>query len=294
MVFRLDGPVGPLYGPPAPAPTSGSEGPLTPEDVQRILAEGIVAPGEGALPATFAERLPQVWLGYNPPFGDHRPQDRETPGYTPPKESRVADLPDAEMMVYEWYGTDAYDKWGDFLAEHGIIEKDESRDFDTLNKWWVTAANQSSLFYSIGRNFTPWDVIEGFGKDSGGRRGSGGGGGGGPRTVTSTSVDLTDPDTARAIVNSALSDRLGRAANDEEVSTFLNVLNSAERANPTVTTSHYSGDGSSVSSTTTGGIGATGKQQLAVDEALENPEYGAYQAASTYYNALIQALGSPL
>lgn len=80
--------------------------------------------------------------------------------------------------------------------------------------------------------------------------GGGGGGGGGPRTVTQSSVNLTSREGAMQILQNALAQELGRKPTDTELTRFTRALNRKEAANPTVTTTHYSGDGSSVSSKT--------------------------------------------
>lgn len=282
MAFRTDG----LIGPPPEAP-SGTTVSADPSDFAKAL-EGLsrltpsAATEEGP-----RQRLPEVFMG------DHergRLREWDTSGYDPASSARVLELDAASNLLYEWFGTEEFDAWGDLLVEQGWVDEADSRDFDTLNRVWQMAITKSAQFTEAGRNLTPWDVVT-LMSPLGGSGGGRGGSGGGPTTTVSTSVNLTDPDTARAIVNRALSAKLGRAANDEEVASFISVLNSAERAAPTTTTSTRSADGSRVSSTTTGGIAAPGREQLAIDEAMENPEYGAYQAASTYYNALISALG---
>ena len=52
------------------------------------------------------------------------------------------------------------------------------------------------------------------------------------------------------ILQNALAQELGRKPTDTELTRFTRALNRKEAANPTVTTTHYSGDGSSVSSKT--------------------------------------------
>lgn len=93
------------------------------------------------------------------------------------------------------------------------------------------------------QNVTPVDafqmIVSDMSKASGGGRGGAGGGGGaaGPTTTTttSTSVSLTDPGSARALVNKSLTDYLGREATEAEQEKFLQALNAAERRSPTVT-----------------------------------------------------------
>lgn len=81
--------------------------------------------------------------------------------------------------------------------------------------------------------------------------------------------------------------RMGRAPTDAELSNLTAALQTAQRSNPTVTS--YNADGTST--TTAGGLDA---QQYLSDQAMQMPEYGAYQAAAFYYPLLPQAIQSPV
>jgi hypothetical protein len=202
----------------------------------------------------------------------------------------------ARNLIYAWYGTDKFSQWAQTLMSLGIIGEDEQSDIQALSAVWNDAVDLSIAMSVNGRKVSPWDAVKAL-AESKSYKAAGGGSFTGTRTSTSTSIDLTDPATAKAIVNDALSQRLGRAATEEELATLRGVLNAAERAAPTVTTSsttYQDGDAVSQSSTTSGGLTGAGRQQLILDEAMQKPEYGAYQAATTYFNALMQAVQSPV
>lgn len=142
--------------------------------------------------------------------------------------------------------------------------------------------------------------------DEGG--GSGGGSGGGraaapalPKTYSETtkSVDLTSPITARKLLRQAIQERIGRAPTAAEFQTFIAALNKAERDNPTVRTTKYELNDTTRQygvdkQTTKGGIDAPGfVEEYAEDNPQFKKEHGAYQAASTFFNALLQAIGAP-
>lgn len=219
---------------------------------------------------------------------------------------RLKPLADAQAEFYRWSDTERQ-RWGQHLTALGLIDEDEAEDYATLKGMWDDIVGETANFTTAGKRLTPWEVAE---LVAGGERGatrrraagSGGGSGGGARfsgtkSQTARSVDLTDPATAKALVNDTLSRFLGRDATDEEVATFRGVLNSAEQANPTVTTSsttYADGDAVSQSSTTSGGLNGAGKQQLLTDQARALPEYGAYQASTTYAEALFAALAAPV
>lgn len=113
-----------------------------------------------------------------------------------------------------------------------------------------------------------------------------------PKTITQTSsqTQLSTSADARAIYQTAAQQLLGRDPTSEEVSGFLTLLNSQERSNPqiTTTTSNYDAEGklTTQSSVSEGGLSAEARNLAATDMAKQNPEYGAYQAATTYMDAL--------
>jgi hypothetical protein len=237
------------------------------------------------------------------------------PGVILTDDVRPAD--DVAGMVAEWYGTPAFDRWGQHLLKLGLIDPGDETSFEILDEAWRDAVALASRF-PPSKRITPFEAARLMAKTGGAAARSGGGRGGGggsrygtareaaftgARTVTSRqqNVDLTDPKTARAIANDALSQYLGRAATDEEITAFTASINAAERANPTVTdtttTANYvEGEqtSQSSSSTTSGGVTAAARNQIVADAAMQKPEYGAYQAASTYWNALLQSIGAPV
>lgn len=120
----------------------------------------------------------------------------------------------------------------------------------------------------------------------------------GPRmkTTTSTSADLTDPATARAIATSVFQSLLGRDPGQGEISAYAAALAQSEQQNPstTTTTTQYdptTGEATNSANVTTGGITDQGRQLLAEDQIKKGKEFGATQAATTYMNALESAVG---
>lgn len=138
-------------------------------------------------------------------------------------------------------------------------------------------------------------------------------------TETATQVDISNPEQSRALVQNVLSQALGRWATGAELEEFVGTLNAYQRNNPSTSTrtttvapetrtqtTTESPDGSQSSSTsvqggesnssTTNQQGATaeGGQQLLLENAMESPDYGAYQAATTYYQALLGVLDAPV
>jgi hypothetical protein len=139
-------------------------------------------------------------------------------------------------------------------------------------------------------------------------------------TETATQVDISNPEQSRALVQDVLSQALGRWASGAELAEFVGTLNTYQRENPSTSTrtttttpqtstqtTTESADGTSQSSDTSTvggessssvvnqqGASAEGAQQLLLENAMEQPDYGAYQASSTYFTALLGALAAPV
>ena len=185
---------------------------------------------------------------------------------------------------------------GDYLVSVGYLPASKAHDYNSLRTAWNDVIEQGAAFTAAGKFLTPKDVAKlmARGSDS---SGSGSGGYTGTKSATSKSVDLTDPETAKAMVNDILSNALGRAALPEELATFRQTLNAAEKANPVTTTTtgtYQDGDQVSQTSTRSGGLDSAGKQQVLLDEAKKTPEYGAYQAARMVLGWLGQAIAAPV
>jgi hypothetical protein len=115
------------------------------------------------------------------------------------------------------------------------------------------------------------------------------------KTTTQTNVNMTDPATARAIATKVFQDLLGRDPGQGEISAYAQALSQSEQQNPstTTTTTQYdptTGEATNSSSISEGGMTADGQALLASDEIKKGKEYGATQAATTYQNALEQAV----
>ena len=170
---------------------------------------------------------------------------------------------------------------------------------------WERAINISANSYYYGGEANAITPIEAFelvvadmASGSGGGRGGGGAGGGysGPVTTTqtSTNVNLTDPGTARQLVNRTLAETLGRDATSQEQERFLEALNMQERRSPTVTRQTVT--------TTPRGVARTEVEQEVMTQGGFNPaqfaeefaesQEGAaeYQAATNLMDAFIGAL----
>lgn len=216
-------------------------------------------------------------------------------------------LPQAEMRFTA--GTSYYDKtdklsqvsnqyynWDQktkdkFLTQLSLAGYDTNslKDSD-IAKLWGGYAEQAASYYSAGVKLTPWDILskdreqrESYLKT--------------PRTVTQTQTtsSLSTGADAHALFLQAAQSLLGRDPTKSEVSSFQKALNAYEQKNPTVstTTSNYVGDTlQSQNTSTKGGVTDAARGLIATEDIKADPEYGAYQAATTYFGALQDMIGS--
>ena len=92
-----------------------------------------------------------------------------------------------------------------------------------------------AFFDSASYSDMPWDEYLDYRVETdGGLYGTGSGGGGGGPT---TQIYLSSESQAAQMLDQAFTQYLGRTASDEEVTTWTQLLNEAQRANPAVTTS---------------------------------------------------------
>lgn len=120
---------------------------------------------------------------------------------------------------------------------------------------------------------------------AGGSGGGGGGGGGYSGPVTSTQVQLSSASDAEFLVDQALTNYLGRQADEQERENFWALLKKGQAANPTTTVT-TPGVGSS-SSVTTGGFN---EQQAATEFALSQKDSAEYMANTQYMDWLMESV----
>lgn len=190
-------------------------------------------------------------------------------------------------------------------------------DNQKLRKAWQTAVNWASDSYvKGGRKITPWDAIDELGASNGGASEAN-------RFKTTTienvndtnvKVDLSSAQTARAYLEAQMVNTVGRAPTNDEIANFREALNQMEQANAVVsrttgtrtnarqgtestdasgTTTNITG-GYSSDNTSTVQTGGMQRDQYALDFARSADDYAEYQAATTYMDAMFQAIQSPV
>lgn len=258
---------------PVPTPSAGEAPPQFSQAVKSIVESGAVGGQTGASP-----KDPPVFLGW---------------GQTPAGLGGFALTPKvtlpASQVTGQYYSWDQATK-DKFLTQASLAGYDTQNMKDAqLAALWGNYVAQAANYYGSGQAVTPWDIMA---KDRSQREAYMAT----PRTVTQTqkSFDLSTEGDARAIFYTAAQQLLGRDPTKAETRDFQKALNAMERANPTITktTAQYLGDTlQSQESVTEGGVKEGARQMEAMDIAKAKPEFGAFQAATTYMDALMGAIG---
>jgi len=215
--------------------------------------------------------------------------------YTGDKKETYVDSDAALAQFYKWSDKERK-QWGDYAVQVGLIVP-EDNTYDGQLAVWKRVVQEGTQFSAVGKQYTPKQIAgllgaQGVSLSAPGSTKTP------PFTGTKTQTDqtfsITDPSSAKYNISALFQHYLGRDPAPGELSTFADTLKKAEQDNPikTVTDARYVNDepvGSTV--TKTGGVNGT---QVLTDSARALPEYGAYQAATTYANKLFQAIASPV
>lgn len=195
-------------------------------------------------------------------------------------------------------------KWTKFLARVSAAVGYSITDPNEAMKVWADAVDyasskwQSTRGGKAGKPYTPFEVLEKWKRDrehgvpSYGMTSSGAGGTG---RETVKTVDEMSPGTAWGVIEDAVRSAMGRSATDKEMRRFISKAHDIASRNPNIESTTTSVDASGKNTSTSRRVkqGASqGDYQLAAQNMAATPEAGAFQAASTYFGALQQALGS--
>lgn len=260
------------------APTSsGSSSAKSAADIAKEL--GAVY---GSSSAAGGTKDPLVYLGQNSMLQGEMRYTAGTSYY-----DKTDKLSSVSNQYYNW-DQKTKDKFLTQLSLAGI-DTTSLKDADVA-KLWGSYAEQAASYYAAGTKLTPWDILskdreqrEAYLKT--------------PRSVTQTQTtsNLSTGADSHALFLQAAQSLLGRDPTKSEVSSFQKALNAYEKKNPTVstTTSNYVGDTlQSQNTTTKGGVTDASRGLMATEDIKADPEYGAYQAATTYFGALMDMIGS--
>lgn len=115
------------------------------------------------------------------------------------------------------------------------------------------------------------------------------------KTTTATTINQLTRGDVLALTKNSMAQLLGRMPTGDEVSKYLGILNGYGEADPQVSTTTVSidpetGEQRDSTTRTTGGTSAAGQQALIEEQMKLDPEYGAYQAATTGMGWLMAAI----
>lgn len=185
------------------------------------------------------------------------------------------------------------------MIDVGLLPEDYDRG--QFEKAWADLVDKAARRFQVNPDqyLTPEDMIDLYG--SAGAPGIGSarqpGQPGGPSvTDVTTGIQLSDSTQAWGLLRGMLRSELGRNPSDAEVDSFQAALNEAQTAAPVVTTSTQSTDlagNRTVNQTKTGGMDEKGFAEGYVEDEHDE-EYGNYQAATTYADAMMRAIRSPV
>lgn len=292
---------------PTPTP-SASSGSLTLAQIQQMFGSTTTASAGRVYMGTQATKggkLTPSQLALLPPSAQEQAINNGATVAT----DKWMDTTTAENNYFTWNGKQRQD----FIAKgllSGLLTSGAG-DLEAA-QLWKTLVDQAASYGAKSQKISPLDILNGYvkGNSSGGWVKSSDGQfetnpvtgekryiGPKFKTTTQTNADLTDPATAQAIATQSFQSLLGRDPGQGELGAYAQALMQAEEQSPQIatTTTQYdttTGEAADSSTVTTGGVTDSGRQQLAENEIKKGKEYGATQAATTYMNALQQAVGS--
>lgn len=223
--------------------------------------------------------------GSRAPFREPRPGEREghlTWSSVPVK------IPEEEagLVPYRWSEAQRQRFW-DRMVASGQVSPQEPYNFDRLLETWQKFVKRSlEATAATGKDTSPWDVIGLYAGGAGAKSKA--------RTVKTTNVHLTTGEAARSVLHRMMQGWLGRDASEEEVDNFHASLNSAEKRNPSISTTRYDASGTPTSQTTTGGLDAGAFTEQYAKGGHWSREHALVQAAGPMFNALLDAIKSPV
>lgn len=175
------------------------------------------------------------------------------------------------------------------MNKAGLIK--DPGNWDEFNSAWAKVVTEAAYRYAQSKGelkTSPYDMIDIMGGVQSKSV---------PKTTTdkTTSIDVIDPGSAHAWIRTIFQDKLGRDPTPGELSQYGVMLTGYAKQHPTVTTRTTTEDtkgNTTTQQSQTGGITTDGAAEQITNKVKGDPGYGAYQAATTYYNAVMNAVGS--
>jgi len=199
-------------------------------------------------------------------------------------------------LPYHW----SEDKLSDVakkMRKAGFAIGAQGDTFEDILGVWESLVTRASKTYVLsgGTNaVTPWDMLSVYKRENK-EAGVLDANGNVVQHETVKSVNDLSEGQAWSILRTSMQASLGRDPSDQEVREFLAAANADAAADPTVTKrttrTNEEGQSRTSESTTRAGYTAEDAQKAAYDDLTDSAEYADYQSASTYFNAMVSALG---
>lgn len=169
---------------------------------------------------------------------------------------------------------------------------------DIAGAWkvWQQAVQVAAGFSAAGNPMDPQDVVDlmltgdaGAAKARAQHKLAG-------KTITTQKanpINLADPAEVRVFLDEAFRTKMGRAPTDAEVRTLTDSLHAAQKAHPGMSQvqTTYDANGNVASQQQLKATGGVNPDIFLNDQIANDPEAASYQAGTTYFNALMGALG---
>lgn len=242
-----------------------------------------------------------VWMGRwgskRAPHPDHRVPD-DGPRMQPvPGAKTKKTITYAEAIGLPWFWSESK-RQEMYKRASEAFGKDISNIHDFLAVWKqaVDLAAQSWEASDGKKALTPYDIFDMMRREAPGGAAAIGGSQTGPRSIRQkvTSINRLSDGSAWQLLKSAAREALGREPTHEELRSFAARANQIAAENPDVTTTVMETDENGNTTTRVDNQpGATAADfQTAAEEEMDTEEAGAYQAATTYFDALVRGLDS--
>jgi hypothetical protein len=223
------------------------------------------------------DKVPNVFMGAPHPQGY-----REWPA-APDVVKSVEDV----VNEFSTYSTSHRRSIARKLYAAGLIKN--VNDWDEVEAGWkkvVIGAAKRYAYSGGSQRVTPYDMIDVMGSQAPDA--------GGTQTAINKSITKVDDGTANDWVRTIFSDAVGRAPSGGELSKYRGLITGYYRDHPTTTKSTTVTDAKGNTSTTNEMLDA-GPSEPGAKEGVKagvqgTTEYGSYQAATTFFNALMRAV----
>ena len=196
---------------------------------------------------------------------------------------------DQTSKIYSYFGDP--NKRMQFATDlYKVGAMNDSRGFTQIGYFAGASAQALAMYKASGSNmpFTQWLATTAAKSDRkvpGLDDGSNGPGGGGPRAFTNVTTNLTNRDDARATVDAALGEWLGRSATKAETDKFWKALNKYQSRNPSVDKG-VSGPGG----TTATRVSGANPEVFAEDYAKSQDDYAETTFATTALDLITKSI----